>query len=250
MTFTSSSDDSDQASKKRKLTNNRIPDTQTMVQQLQKLDLSPSQMENGLKANRNGRHRLSLKRKACDTVGHSSYREINTSSKNDFIDSDKDSTNDTLLALQLLKEELNSESQLHTAASLQETERKLNPAASHESGDVWETIHLTDSQVKNLENLEEATTSVVKPLVKEEPQSDEDIQFMGEFVSGSYEGPHTLVKLIKQEFISPSDLEAYNKNAIGDKDKLVLVQENISNGYDVWKVYSKEQLEELLKGVH
>ena len=92
--------------------------------------------------------------------------------------------------------------------------------------------------------------SVVKPLVKEEPQSDKDIQFMGEFISGTYEGPHTLVKSIYQDFISPSDLEAYNKSANGDKDKLVLVQEKICNVYDVWKVYSKEQLEELLKGVH
>ena len=221
-----------------------------MVQQLQKLDLSPSQMENVLKANRKGRHRLLLKRKAGDSVGHSSYPEINTSSKNDFIDSDKDSTNDTLLALQLLKEDMNSQSQLHTAVSLQETERKLNPAASYESGDEWKTINLTDCQVKTLEKLEEATMSVVKPLVKEEPQSDKDIQFMGEFVSGSYEEPHTLFKSIKQEFISPSDLEAYNKSAIGDKDKLVLVQEKFSNVYDVWKVYSKAQLEELLKGVH
>ena len=65
--------------------------------------------------------------------------------ENDFVDSDKDNTNDTLLALQLLQEDMNSESQLHTAASLQETERKLNPAASYESGDEWETIDLTDS---------------------------------------------------------------------------------------------------------
>ena len=38
ITFSSSSDDSDQAKKKRKLTDDRIPNTQTMVQQLQKLD--------------------------------------------------------------------------------------------------------------------------------------------------------------------------------------------------------------------
>ena len=118
----------------------------------------------------------------------------------------------------------------------------------YESGDKWDTIDLTDSQVKNLEKLE-ATISVVRPLVKEEPQSDDDIQFMGEFVSGSYEGPHILAQSIKQEFISPSDLEAHNKNAIGDKDKLVLVQQKISNVYDVWTVYGKEQLEELLKDV-
>ena len=63
ITFTGSIDDSDQVSKKRKLTDDRIPDTQTMVQQLQKLDLSPSQMENVLKANRKGRYRLLLKMK-------------------------------------------------------------------------------------------------------------------------------------------------------------------------------------------
>ena len=173
-----------------------------MVQQLQKLDLSPSQMENALKANR------------------------------------KEDT-----GIQFLEEDVNSESQLHTAVSLQETGKKLNPAALYKSGDEWDTIDVTDSQVKNLEKLEEAATSVVQPLVKEEPQSEEDIQFIGEFVNGSYEGPHALVKLIKQEFISPSDLEPYNKSAIGDKDKLVLVQEKISNVYDVQKVYSKEQLE-------
>ena len=88
--------------------------------------------------------------------------------------------------------------------------------------------------------------SVVQPLVKEEPQLDNDIQLMGEFVSGSYEGPRILAEWIKQEFISASDLEAYNKNA-DDKNKLVLVQEKISNVYDVHKVYRKEQLEELLR---
>ena len=107
---------------KKKVTDDRIPDTQTMVGQLQKLDLSPSQMENVLKANRKGRGKLSLKRKGCDAVGHSSYHEINMSSKNDFVDSDKDITNETHLALQLVEEDVNSEIQLHTAASLQETE--------------------------------------------------------------------------------------------------------------------------------
>ena len=145
---------------------------------------------------------------------------------------------------------MNSESQLHTAASLQETGKNLNPAVSYESGDEWDTIELTDSQVKNLEKSEEAVMSVVQPMIKEEPQSDNDKQFIGEFISGSYEGPHILAQSIKQEFISPNDLEAYNKNAVGDKDKLVLVQEKISNVYDVQTVYGKEQFEELLKGVH
>ena len=52
ITFTSSSDECDQANKKKKVTDDRMPDTQTMVGQLQKLDLSSSQMENVLKANR------------------------------------------------------------------------------------------------------------------------------------------------------------------------------------------------------
>ena len=95
-----------------------------MVRQLQKLDLSPSQMENVLKANRKGKDRFSLKKKVHVAVGHSSYQETNMSSKNDFVDSDKDITNDTLVALQLLEEDMKSESQLHTAASLQETEKK------------------------------------------------------------------------------------------------------------------------------
>ena len=205
-------------------------------------------MENVLKANRKGRS--SLKRRGCDAVGHSSYNEISMSSENDFVDSDRDITNETRLALQLVEDDVNSESKLYTSASLQETEGKLNPAVLFEESDEeWDTIDLTDSQVKNLENLEEAAMSVVQPLVKEEPQSNDDIQFMGEFVNGSYDGPRILAESIKQEFISASDLEAYNKN-VDDKNKLVLVQEKICNVCDVCKVYRKEQLEELLKGVH
>ena len=58
---------------------------------------------------------------------------------------------------------MNSESQLHTAASLQEIGKKLDPAASYESGNEWDTIDLMDSQVKNLEKLE-AAMSVVQPV--------------------------------------------------------------------------------------
>ena len=61
---------------------------------------------------------------------------------------------------------------------------------------------------------------------------------MGEFISGSYDGPHILAELVKQEFVSASDLVAYNKNA-DDKNKLVLVQEKISNVYDVCKCTGK-----------
>ena len=71
---------------------------------------------------------------------------------------------------------------------------------------------------------------------------------MGILVGGSCEGIRSLAELIKEEFISPTDLEAYNKSAIGDEDKLVLVKEKIGNVYDVWNVYSKEHLEALLNG--
>ena len=35
-----------------------------------------------------------------------------------------------------------------------------------------------------------------------------------------------------------------------EKDKLVIVQEKIENVYNIRKVFSEEQLEKLLKGVH
>ena len=169
--------------KKKKVTDDRIPDAQTMVGQLQKLDLSPSQLENVLKANRKARGKLSLKRKGHHALGDSSYCEISTSSKNDFVDSDTDMSNETHLSLQSV-EDVNSGSKLHTCASLQGSEGKLNSAVLYEETDKeWEAIELTHSQVKSLEKLEDAI-SVVQPLVKEESQSDEDIQFISEFVSG------------------------------------------------------------------
>ena len=67
ISFSTSSDDSDHMMKKRKISDDRIPDTQTMVRQLKTLDLSPSQMEHVLRANRKGRQgksRLSLHKKA------------------------------------------------------------------------------------------------------------------------------------------------------------------------------------------
>ena len=137
-----------------------------------------------------------------------------------------------------------TESKLHTTASSQG-----NPATSCESGGEWETIDLTASQVKNLDKLEEAATKAFQPFIKEEPGSDEDVQYMGTLVSGSYEGIRSLTESIK-EFISPIDLEAYNKSAIGDEDKLVLVKEKIGNVYHVRNMYSKEHLEALLNGPH
>ena len=85
--------------------------------------------------------------------------------------------------------------------------------------------------------------------MKKEPESDDDIQFMGALMEGSYDGPRALVESIKQEYISPKDLDDYNKFAT-EKDKLVIIQEKIQNVYNVRKVFSEEQLEKLLKCIH
>ena len=76
--------------KKRKVSDDRIPDTQTMVRQLKTLDLSPSQMEHVLRANRKGRQgksRLSLHRKAHKYAQSSTYCEIHSSSENESLGS-------------------------------------------------------------------------------------------------------------------------------------------------------------------
>ena len=121
-----------------------------------------------------------------------------------------------------------TESKLHTTAFSQE-----NPAALYESDGEWDTIDLAMSQVKNLDKLEEAAMKAFQGFIKEEPESDKDVQYMGTLVSGLYEGICSLAESIKEEFISPIDLEAYNKSAIGDEEKLVLVKEKNCNVYDV-----------------
>ena len=97
--------------------------------------------------------------------------------------------------------------------------------------------------------MEKLEQSVVEPIVKKEPESDDDIHFIGAFMEGSYDGPRALVNSIKQEYISPQDLDDYNKFAM-EKDKLVIIHEKIENVYNVRKVFSEEQLEKLLKGIH
>ena len=97
--------------------------------------------------------------------------------------------------------------------------------------DAWD-IDLISSQVKYVEKLEQ---SVVEPVVKREPESDESI---GAFMEGSYNGPRALVNSIKQEYISPEDLDDYNKFAT-EKHKLVIIQEKIENVYDVRKASGK-----------
>ena len=88
ISFSTSSDDSDHMMKKRKISDDRIPDTQTMVRQLKTLDLS--QMEHVLRANRKGRQgksRLSLHRKAYKYAQSSTYCEIGSSSENEILGS-------------------------------------------------------------------------------------------------------------------------------------------------------------------
>ena len=93
-------------------------------------------------------------------------------------------------------------------------EWQLHSATRCEDNDEWESIDLTDWQVKCIEKYGESASSSVEQLVKKEPVSDDDIQFIGEFVKGSYNGPRILVDTIKQEYILPKDLEDYNKFAL------------------------------------
>ena len=116
-----------------------------------------------------------------------------------------------------------TESKLHTTASSQG-----NPGTSCESSGEWDRIDLTASQLKNPDKLEEATMKAFQPFIKEEPESDEDVQYKGTLISGSYEGICSLTELITEEFISPIVLEVYNKSAIGDEDRLLLVKEEMS----------------------
>ena len=60
------------------------------------------------------------------------------------------------------EEDVFTESKLHTSS-------QGNPATSCESGGEWEKIDLTTSQVKNLDELEEATMKAFQPFIKEEP---------------------------------------------------------------------------------
>ena len=93
ISFSTSSDDSDHMMKKRKISDDRIPDTQTMVRQLKTLDLSPSQMEHVLRADRKGRQgksRLSLHRKAHKYAQSRTYCEIGSSSENESLGIDKE----------------------------------------------------------------------------------------------------------------------------------------------------------------
>ena len=175
----------------------RIPDIQTMQHQLDELGLTEEQKSFVMQANR--RAHLSLKRKAAEAPP-ASYREM-SSSKEDLVPDDSSSvvqidiSNETESRLlqgntggnsgqELLvgvNEEANSQCEIDNSKACEE--------------DAWD-VDLTSSQVKCVEKLEQ---SVVEPVVKKEPESDDDIQFIRAFIEGSYNGPRALVNSIKQE---------------------------------------------------
>ena len=100
----------------------------------------------------------------------------------------------------------------------------------------WDLNDCTDSQMEALNNLESSevkkSTTTSTATIKTEPVSDEDIVFVGHFVSGTYKGPRAVKETIKQEYISPETLIEYNKSAVGDQ-KLVPIKEVLGNTHDV-----------------
>ena len=119
--------------------------------------------------------------------------------------------------------------------------------------DDWDGNEFTESQIEALENLESSelnkSTATSTTTIKTEPVSDDDIVFVGHFISGTYEGPRAVKETIKQEFISPEALMEYNKSAVGEQ-KIVPVKEVLASIYDVRNVYTADELAELLCGPH
>ena len=222
----------------------RIPDIQTMQCQLDKLGLTKEQKSFVIQANR--RACLSLKRKAA---------EAPPASYHDMLSSKEDLLRDQVVRIDISDKTESWLLQGNTGGNSSEDvvvckneEARSQHEIDHSKAceeDAWD-IDLTSSQFKYVEKLEK---SVVKSVVKKEPECDDKIQFMGAFMEGSYDGPRALVESIKQEYISPKDLYDYNKFAT-EKEKLVIIQEKIQNVYNIRKVFSKEQLEKLLKGIH
>ena len=102
--------------------------------------------------------------------------------------------------------------------------------------------NLESSQVKK-------STTTSTATIKTKPVSNEDIVFVGPFISGTYEGPRAVKETIKQEYVSPETLIEHNKSAVGD-EKLVSIKEVFGNIYDVQNVYTADELAELLSGPH
>ena len=168
ISFTSLSDEGgEQATKKIKASDHtRIPDTQTIKGQLEKLGLTESQQSIVIQANRRGH--LSLKWKAAEKA-KTSYHEGSTSeedllcndssvlavdisdeTENHLLQGDTAGNSDQDVLLGSVHEDVNSEWQLHTSMPCEK----------------WESIDLTDSQVKCTDKLEESVNSSVEPVVK------------------------------------------------------------------------------------
>ena len=197
-----------------------------MKGQLDKLGLTESQKFVVIQANRRGH--LSLKQKAAKER-KTSYHEGSTSEE-DFLCDDS-----SVLAVDISDEMENRLLQGDTACNsspdvlLGSVHEDVSsecqiPTSTPCEDDEWDSIDLTESQVICLDKLEESADSSVEPVVKKEAVSDDDIQFIREFVKRSYNGPRILVNCIKQEYISTEDLEDYNKYA-EEEYKLLIVQE-------------------------
>ena len=71
--------------------------------------------------------------------------------------------------------------------------------------------------LNNLENSEvKKSTTTSTATIKTEPVSNDNIVFVGNFISGTYKGPRAVKETIKQEYISPETLIQYNKSTVGD----------------------------------
>ena len=117
----------------------------------------------------------------------------------------------------------------------------------------WDLNDFTDSQMKALNNLESSevkkSTTTSTATIKTEPVSDDDIVFVGHFVSSPYEGPRAVKETIKQEYIIPETLIHYNKSAVGDQ-KIVPINEVLGNIYNVRNVYMADELAKLISDPH
>ena len=207
-----------------------------MKRQLTTRGLSPSQEKVVLNANRRGRRSLSLKnwRKAEDLLEAKSGDEVIEIT---------DSMEERLLVCDMADD---------SKISSIEDEVKdlcLDDGAEEE----WDLNDFTDSQMEALKNLESSevkksiTTSTA--TIKTEPVSNEDIVFVGHFISGTYKGPRAVKETIKQEYISPETLIKYNKSAVGDQ-KLVPIKEVLGNIYDAQNVHTVDELAKPLSGPH
>ena len=186
-----------------------------MKQQLSTLGLSLSQEEGIINANRCGRHSLSLRnwRKPEALLEAKSAEEVLEISDS--------------MEEQLLQGDMGDEDKISSIEDKAEDE--------------WDKNEFTQSQIEALNKLKSSelntSTTTTTATVKSEPLSNNDIMFVGHFISSTYEGPRVVKDSIKQKYISPEMLMQYNKSAVGDQ-KIVPIQEVLDNMYDVRNVYT------------